>query len=333
VPTLSRTWENKNPCPEIETAEPDTVSREIGINDELSGHRLDFAVSRSLGVSRSYAADLIKRGLVVPSDRRKVKPSLKTGLGEKYAVMMPPPEKLDLEPEEVSFGVVYGDNDIIVVDKPAGLVVHPAPGHYRGTLVHGLLHRFPDFGNVKGVIRPGIVHRLDATTSGLMVVARNGLALEKLYNEFKARRVEKTYLFLCHGKPREASARIDAPVGRGADGRKMTVRADGRCAVTDYEVLWSDGEYSFAKCSLHTGRMHQIRVHMQAIGCPLVGDTLYAPSRESPFTPGRVFLHSWELSFAHPRDGRRMSFRSVIPAELARCLFAIRSRARATNPR
>ena len=333
MPTLSRAWENKSPCPEIETAEPDTVSREIGINDELSGHRLDFAVSRSLGVSRSYAADLIKRGLVVPSDGRKVKPSLKTCLGERYAVTMPPPEKPDLEPEEVNFGVVYGDDDIIVVDKPAGLVVHPAPGHYRGTLVHGLLHRFPDFGNVKGVIRPGIVHRLDATTSGLMVVARGGLALEKLYNEFKARRVEKTYLFLCHGRPREASARIDAPVGRGSDGRKMTVRADGRGAVTDYEVLWSDGGYSFAKCSLHTGRMHQIRVHMLAIGCPLVGDTLYAPSRESPFMPGRVFLHSWKLSFAHPRDGRRMSFRSVIPAELARCLFAIRSRARATNPR
>ncbi|MDR1133967.1 MAG: RluA family pseudouridine synthase [Synergistaceae bacterium] len=338
MPTLSNTWENKGPRPETETigteaGEPDTVSNEIGINDELAGHRLDFAISVALGVSRSHSADLIKRGLVVPADGRRVKPSLKTGLGEKYAVMMPPPQKLDLEPEEVSFGVVYADDDIIVIDKPAGLVVHPAPGHYRGTLVHGLLYRFPDFGNVKGVIRPGIVHRLDATTSGLMVVARGGFALEKLYNEFKARRVEKTYLFLCHGKPREASARIDAPVGRGADGRKMTVRADGRGAVTEYEVLWSDGEYSFAKCSLHTGRMHQIRVHMSALGCPLVGDTLYAPSRESPFASGRVFLHSWKLSFAHPRDGRRVSFRSFIPEELARCLFAVRSRASATNPR
>ena len=338
VPTSSRTLENKDTRLETETTvekagEPDATLHEVGIDDELSGHRLDFAISRALGVSRSHSADLIRRGLVVSANGHKVKPSLKTGLGEKYAVMMPPPEKLDLEPEEVSFGVVYADDDIIVVDKPAGLVVHPAPGHYRGTLVHGLLHRFTDFGNVKGVIRPGIVHRLDATTSGLMVVARSGLALEKLYNEFKARRVEKTYLFLCHGKPREASARIDAPVGRGVDGKKMTVRADGRSAVTDYEVLWSDGEYSFAKCSLHTGRMHQIRVHMEALGCPLVGDTLYAPPRESPFVPGRVFLHSWRLSFAHPRDGRRVSFRSVIPEELARCLSAIRSRARATDPR
>jgi 23S rRNA pseudouridine1911/1915/1917 synthase len=323
--------------PETEevSGEPDASSYEVAINDELSGHRLDFAVSRALGVSRSYAADIIKRGLVAPSDGSRVKPSLKTNLGERYAVTAPPPEELDLEPEEVSFGVVYEDGDIIVVDKPAGLVVHPAPGHYRGTLVHGLLYRFHDFGNVKGVIRPGIVHRLDATTSGWMVVARNGLALEKLYNEFKARKVEKTYLFLCHGKPREASARIDAPVGRGAGGKKMTVRADGRRAVTDYEVLWSEGGYSFAKCSLHTGRTHQIRVHMQALGCPLVGDTLYAPSRENPFEQserGRVFLHSWKLSFAHPRDGRRVSFRSVIPEELARCLSAIRSRSRATGP-
>ncbi|MDR0764287.1 MAG: RluA family pseudouridine synthase [Synergistaceae bacterium] len=298
---------------------------EIVINGELSGHRLDYAISRALGVGRSYSADLIRRGLVAPAGGQRVKPSLKTGLGEKYAVTVPPPEKLALEPEEVPFGVVYADDDIIVVDKPAGLVVHPAPGHYRGTLVHGLLHRFPDFGNIKGVIRPGIVHRLDATTSGLMVAARNGLALDKLYNDFKARRVEKNYLFLCHGKPREASARIDAPIGRGEDGKKMTVRADGRAAVTDYEILWSDGGYSFAKCSLHTGRMHQIRVHMQALGCPLVGDTLYAPSRESPFVPGRVFLHSWKLSFAHPRDGRKVSFRSVIPEELANCLAAIRS--------
>jgi 23S rRNA pseudouridine1911/1915/1917 synthase len=314
-------------------SEPASVSYEVAINDELAGHRLDFAISRALCVSRSHAADLIKRGHVVPVGGRNVKPSSIVGLGEKYAVLTPPPEKLDLEPEDVRFGVAYEDEDIIVVDKPAGLVVHPAPGHYRGTLVHGLLYRFPDFGNVKGVIRPGIVHRLDATTSGLMVVARNGLALEKLYNEFKARRVEKTYLFLCHGKPREASARIDAPVGRGMGGKKMTVRADGRNAVTDYEVLWSDGGYSFAKCSLHTGRMHQIRVHMQALGCPLVGDTLYAPSRESPFVTGRVFLHSWKLSFVHPRDGRKVSFRSVIPEELARCLLAIRSRASVTNPR
>jgi 23S rRNA pseudouridine1911/1915/1917 synthase len=310
---------------------PDTVSHEVAIDDELSGHRLDFAVSRALGISRSYAAELIKRGMVVPLGGQRVKPSLKTGLGERYAVTMPPPEKLDLEPEEVSFGVVYEDDDIIVIDKPAGLVVHPAPGHYSGTLVHGLLDRFPDFGNVKGVIRPGIVHRLDATTSGLMVVARGGLALEKLLSEFKSRRVEKAYLMMCHGVPKEPKARIDAPIGRGVGGKRMEVRSDGRNAVTDYEVLWSRGEYSLCRCVIHTGRTHQIRVHMKAAGHPLVGDTLYAAPKKSSFPENRVFLHSWKLSFVHPRDGRKVSFRSFIPADLRDFLSEILSRSRKTH--
>ncbi|MDR1579670.1 MAG: RluA family pseudouridine synthase, partial [Synergistaceae bacterium] len=135
---------------EEEIGAQDAVSREITINDELSAHRLDFAISRALGISRSHSTELIKRGHVASTDGQRVKPSLKTGLGEKYAVSMPPAEKLAFQPEEVPFGVVYTDDDIIVVDKPAGLVVHPAPGHYSGTLVHGLLHRFQDFGNVKG---------------------------------------------------------------------------------------------------------------------------------------------------------------------------------------
>lgn len=234
---------------------------------------------------------------------------------------MPPPEKLDLEPEDVAFGVVYCDNDVIVVDKPAGLVVHPAPGHWRGTLVHGLLFRFPELGNLNGVERPGIVHRLDATTSGLMVVARNGLAQEKLFNDFKARRVGKIYLALCHGTPRKSSARIDMPIGRDPDNRqRMTVIDNGRNAVTDYEVLWSRGDFSLIRCTLHTGRTHQIRVHLRAIGCPLVGDTLYAPSKPSPFENPRVFLHAWRLSFAHPRTGESMTFQSFLPKDLKNVL-------------
>jgi 23S rRNA pseudouridine1911/1915/1917 synthase len=300
---------------------------------ELAGHRLDYAVSLELGVSRSYAGQLVKNGLVVSLSGQRVKPSKKIALGDRYRIEIPPPEKLDLEPEDVPFGVAYSDEDIIVVDKPPGLVVHPAPGHFHGTLVHGLLHRFPSFGNMNGTLRPGIVHRLDATTSGLMVVARNGLALEKLYGEFKSRKVEKTYIFLCHGTPKRKAARIDMPIGRHECGKKMEVRSDGRDAVTDYEVIWDDGSYSLAVCSIHTGRTHQIRVHMSSIGCPLVGDALYAPSRKSPFGAPRVFLHSWKLSFSHPRDGRRIAFRSLIPDDLKDCLLAIRSRARADHRR
>jgi 23S rRNA pseudouridine1911/1915/1917 synthase len=295
------------------------------VTDELAGHRLDYAVSREFGVSRAYAQGLIKGGRVVSGCGRGVKPSLKVVPGEQYSIDIPPPEKLDLEPEPVHFGVAYSDQDIIVVDKPAGLVVHPAPGHWRGTLVHGLLHRFPELGNLNGVERPGIVHRLDATTSGLMVVARNGLSQEKLWGQFKSRTVGKKYIALCFGTPRNKEARIDMPIGRDpANRRRMAAMDCGREAVTNYTVLWSARGYSLVMCGLHSGRTHQIRVHMSAIGCPLVGDFLYAPSKKSPFADPRVFLHSWKLSLTHPRTNEPMSFTSRLPEDLKNFLTEIR---------
>ncbi len=301
------------------------VLHEMTIDDALAGHRLDYAISRELGISRAYAQKLIRGGNVEPDAPKRIKPSLKTERGERYAIAVPPPEKLDLEPEDVPFGVAYADEDVVVVDKPPGLVVHPAPGHWRGTLVHGLLHRFPEMGGLNGVARPGIVHRLDATTSGLMVVARNGLAQERLFQDFKARRVDKIYLALCRGTPTKAAARIEMPVGRDPVHRqRMTVTDAGRDATTDYRVLWSRNGCSLVVCTLHTGRTHQIRVHMRAIGCPLVGDTLYRPSEASPFPGPRVFLHAWRLAFRHPRDGRVMAFRSPLPEDLLDALGNIR---------
>jgi 23S rRNA pseudouridine1911/1915/1917 synthase len=298
------------------------------VTRELAGHRLDFAVSRELGISRAYARNLIKGGHVVSSCGRGIKPSIKVEPGEVYEIDIPPPEKLDLEPEPIPFGIEYFDQDIIVIDKPAGLVVHPAPGHRSGTLVHGLLFRFPDLGSLNGVERPGIVHRLDATTSGLMVVARNGLAQEKLWKQFKSRTVGKSYIALCCGAPRKAEARIDMPIGRDpANRHRMAVVDGGRDSVTDYAVLWSANGYSLVRCALHSGRTHQIRVHMAAIGCPLAGDLLYAPSRKSPFDGQggqRIFLHSWRLSLAHPRTGEPMSFRSPLPDDLKKTLVEIR---------
>lgn len=294
---------------------------EMLVGEEMGGHRLDFAVSRELGLSRAYSQSLIRKGRVASLAGRRVKPSIIVVPGEAYAIDVPPPEKLQLEPEDVDFGVVFSDKDIIVVNKPAGLVVHPSPGHWRGTLVHGLLRRFPELGNLNGVERPGIVHRLDAGTSGLMVVARSGLAQEKLYKAFKDRRVMKVYLALCFGRPPRDSGSIDAPIGRDEGHRlRMAAGGDGRSALTDYRVLWSRGGHSLIECRLHTGRTHQIRVHMKYAGCPLVGDSLYAPSRPSPFDPPRVFLHAWKLGFAHPRDNRPLSFCSHIPEELRRVL-------------
>ncbi len=285
---------------------------------DMEEHRLDFALSRLMGISRVFAQKLIKDGNVQFNPQRRVKPSMKVAENDIVSVAVPPIESLDLEPKDVPFDVIYADDDIIVINKPAGLVVHPAPGHWDYTLVHGLLYRYPDLGSLNGVKRPGIVHRLDATTSGLMVVARNGLAQEGLFRDFKARRVDKEYLALCYGVPPAAKGEIHYPIGRDPYNRlRMAVVEDGRESWTDFKVVWSNQIYSFVRCKLHSGRTHQIRVHMQAIRCPLVGDRLYAPSRKSPFGEERIFLHSWKLSFKHPRTGLLLSFTQSLPSELA----------------
>ncbi|MDR2136674.1 MAG: RluA family pseudouridine synthase, partial [Synergistaceae bacterium] len=206
--------------------------------------------------------------------------------------------------------------DLLVIDKPAGLVVHPAPGHWKGTLVHGLLWRYPDLGPFNNVRRPGIVHRLDATTSGLMLVARGQRAMELLQKDFKARTIEKTYLALARGSFNRREGVLEGPIGRHSANRlKMAVTEGGRPSITEYRVLWEKDGYSFVVCKLLTGRTHQIRVHMAAAGHPLAGDSLYGtvPKKDALH---RVFLHSWKLGFLHPVSGRKLSFTCPLPEEL-----------------
>lgn len=288
------------------------------VGEELDGHRIDFAISRLLGLSRAFAQKIVKTGGAELVPERRIKPSVKVQSGDVLKIAVPPTETLELEPEYLYFEVVYSDADIAVINKPAGLVVHPAPGHWTGTLVHGLLHKFPDLGTMNGVKRPGIVHRLDATTSGLMVVAKNGLAQESLFRQFKERRVNKEYLALCWGTPPRQNGTIDLPIARDPHNRlRMAIVEDGRESITDYHVLWSKGGYSLVRCILRSGRTHQIRVHMQVIRCPLVGDRLYAPQRKSPFGEERLFLHSWKLGFKHPRTNEAIDFTSPLPSELS----------------
>mgnify|MGYP000845008337 FL=1 len=279
-----------------------------------SGERLDVFLARRLGVTRSFARRLIREGRVSCGGARP-KPALKVSEGVVYRVETPPPEDLEIEPEPVDFRIVYEDDALLVVDKPAGLVVHPAPGHWRGTLVHGLMWRYPDMGPFNNVKRPGIVHRLDATTSGLMIVACRQGAMEALQEQFRDRSVEKAYLALTRGRVEPAEGTLSGPIGRDPANRlRMAVVAGGRPALTGYRVLWYRGGFSLVRCTLFTGRTHQIRVHLSALGCPLVGDTLYGAPREPGF--GRVFLHSWRLAFSHPITGARMAFRSPLPEEL-----------------
>jgi 23S rRNA pseudouridine1911/1915/1917 synthase len=288
--------------------------------------RADVLLAEKLGVTRSFARRLIDEGnvswargtgTVVPA----LKPSRAVGPGDVFSVLMPPVEALELEPEDVPFDVVYEDDFLLVVNKPAGLVVHPSPGHWRGTLVHGLLFRYPDMGPFNNVARPGIVHRLDAGTSGLMIVARRQEVLEALQRDFRDRRIEKKYLALVSGRFSNVTGVLEGPIGRHPTNRlKMAVSDDGRDAATAYRVLWEKAGASLVACGLLTGRTHQIRVHMAAAGHPIVGDTLYGGA-PSP----RVFLHSWRLSFVHPATGEAVRCVCPLPEELSAILRRINS--------
>ncbi|MDR1978037.1 MAG: RluA family pseudouridine synthase [Synergistaceae bacterium] len=287
--------------------------------------RLDISISRQLGVTRAFARKLIEEGRVEIDGlglSRRIKPSYKIAGGDSVVVSVPPPETLEIEPEDVPFQVVYEDRHLLVVNKPAGLVVHPAPGHWRGTLVHGLLFRWPDLGPFNNVTRPGIVHRLDATTSGLMLVAREQKTMESLQKAFKERSVEKSYLALVHNQFERLRGTLEGPIGRHPQNRlKMAVVEGGRPSATEYRVLWNRPGYAFAICGLLTGRTHQIRVHMATAGHPLVGDVLYGAKGLPNFA--RVFLHSWRLAFTHPSTGQPLTFTCPLPGELREQLTAL----------
>lgn len=300
----------------------------VQVEPDHDGMRLDLYLADQLGLTRSFAKKLIEEGNVRPlSKRGKAKSGFRVAVGETYEVFVPEPEKLEVEPEPVPFGVLYEDPYLLVIDKPAGVVVHPAPGHWHGTLVHGLLWRYPDIGLTNGVIRPGIVHRLDKMTSGLMVVTRTAESQEQMSEAFRQRRVDKRYLALVKGISPERGE-IDCPIGRDRSNRlRMAVDAGGKAAKTTFQRLWACRGCSLVLCRIHTGRTHQIRVHMKHVGLPLVGDALYS-RRPDPAVLDRVFLHAWRLAFNHPVTGDPLSFRSPLPEELVRYLQSFLSNGR-----
>jgi len=312
---------NDGEAPEDESLD----SEPLVVPEALEGERLDRAVALLTGWSRADVQELVRDGGVLVGGRPAAK-SHRLRRGEVIELLDRPPVEGLPTAEPVPVDVVYEDDAVIVVDKPAGLVVHPAPGHVHGTLVNGLLARYPELADVGDPERPGIVHRLDRDTSGLLVVARTPESYDALVVAMSERAVDRRYVALVGGIPEARRGVIDAPIGRSERRRtRMAVREGGRPARTRFEVhaTWPERSLALLECHLESGRTHQIRVHLGAIGHPVVGDPAYGGRPGTDLGLSRPFLHAAGLAFAHPVDGHAVALESPLPPELAQALDAL----------
>jgi 23S rRNA pseudouridine1911/1915/1917 synthase len=284
--------------------------------------RLDLFLVKSLPeFSRSRIQQLIREGFVRVSGAT-TRPHQSVRTGDKIEVTEPPPEKIQTEPEAIPLTILHEDDDLIVINKASGMTVHPGAGHREHTLVSALLHHCATLSGIGGKERPGIVHRLDKETSGCLVAAKNDVTHRELSEQFAARTVEKIYLALVGGKLRKETGIIENKIGRHPVHRqRMSVSSPrGRSAITEYRVLRSNEQASLVECKLHTGRTHQIRVHLHHLGHPVLGDKVYAPRFAKDF--GRQMLHAWKLGFHHPRSGEWTSFEAALPGDFQRAIAA-----------
>ncbi|MBI2215390.1 MAG: RluA family pseudouridine synthase [Acidobacteria bacterium] len=309
----------------------------VTVGPDLHGERLDRALATLVpSHSRSFLAKLIADGGVSFAGATSLKSSHQVSSGDVIDLAIPEPAATEIVAQDLPIQIVYQDEDVVVVDKPAGLVVHPAAGHADQTLVNALLHHVNDLSGIGGEARPGIVHRLDKDTSGLIVVAKNDAAHRALTAAWASPRVVKQYLVLVYGKPKADSGSIDKPIGRDPRNRKrMAVVSSGRRAVTDWKVIERFASVSLLLCTLRTGRTHQIRVHLKSIGHPVVGDPLYSGPqwkgvteplvRKALAAVGRQALHATRLAFPHPRTGEAVELESPMPADMAAAIEVLRS--------
>lgn len=295
---------------------------EVIVNE--AGARLDKAMADLTELSRSQANEEIKKGAVlVNGQAKKAKYTVQEGDVITYEV--PQEEILDYQAEDIPLEIVYEDDDVAVVNKPQGMVVHPSAGHASGTLVNALMYHVKNLSSINGVVRPGIVHRIDKDTSGLLMVAKNDQAHEALAEELKDKKSLRKYIAIVHGNLPNDRGMIEAPIGRSEkDRKKQAVTAKGKPAVTRFQVLERFGDYSLVELTLETGRTHQIRVHMAYIGHPVAGDPLYGP-RKTLKGHGQ-FLHAQTLGFTHPKTGETMVFTAEAPAIFQETLEKLRQK-------
>ncbi|MFS0643559.1 RluA family pseudouridine synthase [Siminovitchia sp. 179-K 8D1 HS] len=293
------------------------------VSGEENGERIDKLIAAlDEQWSRSQVQQWIKDGWVQVNGVQ-VKANYKCQTDDEISVSIPEPELLNVEPEEMDLEIYYEDSDVIVVNKPKGMVVHPAPGHPSGTLVNGLMAHCKDLSGINGVLRPGIVHRIDKDTSGLLMVAKNDLAHERLVDQLVKKTVTRKYYALVHGVIPHDHGTVDAPIGRNpADRQSMAVNEKGKHAVTHFAVKERFAQFTFVECELETGRTHQIRVHMKYIGYPLAGDPKYGPKHTIP-ADGQV-LHAGVLGFRHPRTEEYLEFTAPLPQYFVKLLDKLR---------
>lgn len=290
---------------------------------ELAGERIDKALSSLQSEwSRSQLAGWIADG-IVKVNGEEVKAKYKVKEGDVVQIDVPEPEPLEVIPEDLQLEIVYEDSDVLVVNKPRGMVVHPAPGHMTGTLVNGLMYHCKDLSGINGVLRPGIVHRIDKDTSGLLMVAKHDIAHQKLVDQLVNKTVTRKYTALVHGHIAHDKGTIDAPIGRDPkDRQKQAIVDNGKHAVTHFHVMERLGDYTLVECRLETGRTHQIRVHMNYIGYPLVGDPKYGPKKTIDF--GGQVLHAGVLGFVHPITDEYLQFEAPLPVDFVNLLNELR---------
>lgn len=303
------------------------MSKEFIVSAEEEGQRLDawLGGQAELELSRSYAARLIKEGAVTLGGQ-PAKASTRLRAGDCLCLSLPEPKALELTPEALPLEYVYEDEDILIINKPKDMVVHPAAGHSSGTVVNAVLyHCQGQLSSINGELRPGIVHRIDKDTTGLLVVCKNDQAHRALAQQLKRHSITREYVALVHGRPKADEGTVDAPLGRSRTDRKKQAidYIGGRDAVTHYRVLERFGQFSLLSCTLDTGRTHQIRVHMASIGHPLLGDEVYGP-KKAPFKLQGQCLHARRLGFIHPRTGQYIEFSAEPPAYFSELVEKLR---------
>lgn len=290
-------------------------TKEIQIEEKYNGVRADKALSIIFDdLSRNFIQNLFEEDKVLINEKI-AKGKVKLSVGDMIKIDIPKPQELKVEAENIPLDIIYEDKDVVIVNKPKDMVVHPAPGNYTGTLVNALLYHCTDLSGINGVIRPGIVHRIDKDTSGILVIAKNDLAHNDLAAQFKEHSIKREYYALVEGRIKKDEGTIDAPIGRHPNNRlKFAVSDGGKRAVTHYKVLEVFNSCTLVKCTLETGRTHQIRVHMAFIGHPLVGDTVYGLKKQKFTNSGQV-LHAKTLGFIHPTKKEYVEFNSQLPKE------------------